>query len=777
MSTAVHRLTLANGLQVSLRCAPHLKRSAAAVRVQAGSHDAPAAWPGLAHFLEHLLFLGTEAFAIDDGLMRYVQRQGGQVNASTRERSTDFFFEVPTAAFAGALQRLCDMLARPRFDRQRQLREREVIHAEFIAWSRNPAAQRQHALLQAVSPRHPLSGFHAGNRYSLAVHSEAFQTALSGFHQRFYQAGQITLSLAGPQPLDALEALARQFGGLFAAAPQVAQSAPPPLTESTPQVEQLPQQLDVLFACERLPAADQAIAFLDTWLGDTRPGGLLAELRQRGWLQAFSFNPLYQHAGQALLQLNFQLTSKATPNTVHALLRDWLGFFRSAELSAANEEFARLQASRERAASALELARCDSAGQAFAALNQAGLDGVSALLDSMLAGPPRTSHGWRLPAAEPLLDARSRPTPACPAPAGLSLSPALPATRAQGFVFLRWQLTSSLRDRLWRVLEHSLQPLIERAARAAVILAFSECGAFWQLRCSGPPAAVVAVLEQALVLLGAPANASWKAVPSKASKLVPIRQLLAVLPAALIGDDPAPVPSCLLEPDQLDGLWAQAIWQGMATGFAGADQYSLNQLLRGVPGQPGAQPMPVQPHTKCWRQAAPAGNEQALLLFCSVPAHQQAAWRYLAQALQGPFYQRLRVELQLGYAVFSAFRQVQGVSGLVFGVQSPNASHAEIIAHIEAFLRGFCAEPSLDLALRRTLAEQFDEAVMSNAEVADWAWQGQLSGLGETALASMKAAILRVNAEQLGDAAGQLLSAENGWLCLANGPAPGTDWH
>ncbi|MCS5515420.1 insulinase family protein [Pseudomonas qingdaonensis] len=95
-------LTLPNGLHVTLRHAPRLKRCAAAVRVRAGSHDAPNAWPGLAHFLEHLFFLGNPRFAIDDALMRYVQRQGGQVNASTRERTTDFFFEVPAAAFEGA---------------------------------------------------------------------------------------------------------------------------------------------------------------------------------------------------------------------------------------------------------------------------------------------------------------------------------------------------------------------------------------------------------------------------------------------------------------------------------------------------------------------------------------------------------------------------------------------------------------------------------------------------------------------------------------------------
>ena len=221
--------TLANGLQVTLRHAPQLKRCAAAVRVRAGSHDAPPAWPGLAHFLEHLFFLGNARFAIDDALMRYVQRQGGQVNASTRERTTDFFFEVPVAAFDGGLTRLCEMLARPAADLAQQQREREVIHAEFIAWSRNPQAQQQFALLQSVSPQHPLSGFHAGNRFTLALQDPAFQRALGMFHQRFYQGGQVTLSLCGPQPLDALERLGRQFGSLFPAGGRAEQAMPPPL--------------------------------------------------------------------------------------------------------------------------------------------------------------------------------------------------------------------------------------------------------------------------------------------------------------------------------------------------------------------------------------------------------------------------------------------------------------------------------------------------------------------------------------------------------------------
>ena len=148
-----HTETLANGLRVTLRHAPDLKRCAAALRVAAGSHDVPLAWPGLAHFLEHLLFLGTERFPAGQGLMAYVQGHGGQVNARTSERTTDFFFELPPQAFAGGLERLSDMLAHPRMNLDDQRREREVLHAEFVAWSQDAAAQQQLALFDGLRRR------------------------------------------------------------------------------------------------------------------------------------------------------------------------------------------------------------------------------------------------------------------------------------------------------------------------------------------------------------------------------------------------------------------------------------------------------------------------------------------------------------------------------------------------------------------------------------------------------------------------------------------------
>ncbi|MFK0087249.1 pyrroloquinoline quinone biosynthesis protein PqqF [Pseudomonas sp. NPDC090755] len=776
MPSTLRHLTLDNGLQVTLRHAPQLKRCAAAVRVMAGSHDTPRRYAGLAHFLEHLLFLGNERFPLDDALMRYVQRHGGQVNASTRERTTEYFFEVPQAACAGALERLCELLARPSFDIPRQLREREVIHAEFIAWSRNAQAQAHFALLQQASVRHPLSAFQAGNRFSLPVHSHDFQTALQHFHQRYYQGGQMRLSLSGPQSLDDLQALAQHAGSSIASGTSIAQATPPALVDQPLAPTLNGQQLDLLLAVERQPAGlDQAIEFLVTWLTDTHAGGLQAALRQRGWLEAFECSPLYSFAGQALLHVRATLSDASNAGQVQALLFDWLRFFRDADWRLLNQEYARVQQRREQTATALDLARRDSSAQPYLALGAEAEAALRTLLDDVLEhSPPAHEHPWCLPPAQPLLDVPRSELTFTPAPAGLVVSPLLPAQRQHGVVYLRWQLASALRNPLWQVLDQALRPLRERAGRAAIELRFEATGPFWQLRCSGIPSAVVMVVMEALETLRRPSPASWTPKTASEPEPMPIRALLGQLPEQLVGQSKPTLPTGTLNQSDVDALWAHAHWQGLATGFDEPTQQALNRALQAVPGHPQAQrPVAVEP-VRRWQTLLPPASEHAVLLFC--PLADEACARLLAHHIQGPFYQRLRVELQLGYAVFSAFRQLQGCSGLLFGVQSPSATPAQILTHIREFLAALPHTLDGNADIRQALAEQLDEASMSNAEVAEWAWQAQLSGRPQASLERLQATVLTVDQARLRQCAEDLLQARQGWLCLANGPAPSDDW-
>jgi secreted Zn-dependent insulinase-like peptidase len=159
----------------------------------------------------------------------------------------------------------------------------------------------------------------------------------------------------------------------------------------------------------------------------------------------------------------------------------------------------------------------------------------------------------------------------------------------------------------------------------------------------------------------------------------------------------------------------------------------------------------------------------------------EAAWRLLAHVCQTPFYQRLRGELQLGYAVFSALRQIHGQTGLLFGVQSPSVVPVELLQHIEQFLNRL---PELIHALddttfnaqRQALADQFSSAALTTGQAAELLWQSKLAGRSSDYLTQLPEAIVRIDRTALLAAARRLNQAEGGWRCLANRASPGAPW-
>ncbi|MBI3905632.1 MAG: pyrroloquinoline quinone biosynthesis protein PqqF [Pseudomonas fluorescens] len=793
--------TLANGLRVTLRHAPNLKRCAAALRVAAGSHDVPLAWPGLAHFLEHLLFLGTERFPAGQGLMAYVQGHGGQVNARTSERTTDYFFELPIQAFAGGLERLSDMLAHPRMNPDDQQREREVLHAEFVAWSQDAEAQQQFALFNGLAEAHPLRGFHAGNRDSLPVDQADCQQALQDFYQRYYQTGQMTLSLAGPQNLDELKAMAEAFGSVIAKGETVSQQAPTQLMDSPNKSYQQAGEgrLDLLFALETLPDnSAEALAFLCHWLNLEKPGGLLADLRERGLADHLKAQPLYQFARQALLHIEFTLPAADSAPGIRERLMDWLGFFAKQDWNRLREEYATLLQRQQQISSALQLARLDSEQREFG-LTEQGVTALKQILQQ-IGAVDNFGGPWQLPAPNPFLHSE-----AAAANAGLirgqtsahrglrtfaqdrsrsrrerspmQFSQAWPDNGVEGAIYLRWRLDSAPGSHLQSRLENHLQPLREDAHQAGVDLSFSASGNEWLLKLNGLQEPMPSVMEYVLKELTKP-DAAVSQAESTSVALIPIRQLLKALPDHCLGHT--------ANSDDMQSLWSSARWDGLAIGLSAQTQAAMGLALSRIPGTPDNQLTPPSSilAQHLWSTVDTASGEHALLLFCPTATQEmadEAAWRLLAHACQTPFYQRLRVELQLGYAVFSALRQIHGQTGLLFGVQSPSVAPAELLQHIKQFLNRLpelinALDDTTFSAQRQALADQFSSAALTTVQAAELLWQGKLAGRSSEYLTQLPEAIVRIDRTALLAAAQRLNQAEGGWLCLANSAAPGASW-
>lgn len=786
MAAPAQSFTLANGLRVNLVHAPACERAAALLRVAAGSHDEPAAFPGLAHFLEHLLFLGGERFIGEQRLMPFVQACGGRLNASTQARHTDYFFELPAERLDDGLARLLDMLVHPSRDAAAQYREREVLDAEYRARAGDLDTLGDAALAWGLAPGHPLGAFHAGHRASLALERAAFRPALEQFHAQHYHAGRMTLSLLGPQAPAQLRGVAERHGAALPAGPRPPPAAPPPLLPLRQaslawQLPAGPPRLWLGFALDDQAAElEPASDFLAWLLADQAPGSLQAWLAEQGLADGLRLRLPYRHAGQALLVLEIDQAGEAAARRAQAeaALFDWLAWVSAAApWSAWCAAYARQAAQRWARLPALERLREWSRGGA-AGLDEAGVAALRRLLGQLRPERLIRLRGSRGVAGEPVESAGfalrllADPAPSLPPFSGAwrCVAPAAPPpVRQPAALYLRWRLAEVPGRAAFFALQRALRPVAGAARWRGVELEFREQGADWQLTLRGDAAAVPQVLAEAVACLSDPSPSACAqgrrlllAERERLAGELPIRQLWQRLPLVLAGVDEADRDA--LTAPRLAAIWRGAQWDRLVCGLAEQD-------LAAVPGHAcgaGLPPGPVLAGAQR-RDLALGGDEAALLLFCPLPpgdAATEAAWRLLGRCLETPFYQRLRSERQLGYALFSGFRQVAGQGGLLFAVQSPHAPVQTLLGEVEAFLgdcRHLRAAP-LDDARQALLAELAPPADF-HAQ-AEHTWSTHLAGCPADWPAQLRAALATLTRDDLLTARQTLLHGGR-WLLIS----------
>merc|ERR1719221_1238594 len=108
---------LPNGLQVLNVMDNRSEYKAVAMAVQAGSFDDPVSLPGLAHFCEHMLFLGTKRYPNPTGFDDFTTQRGGMSNAYTANEVTVYFAEYSEPDSSDGLARFADFFRAPLFNR------------------------------------------------------------------------------------------------------------------------------------------------------------------------------------------------------------------------------------------------------------------------------------------------------------------------------------------------------------------------------------------------------------------------------------------------------------------------------------------------------------------------------------------------------------------------------------------------------------------------------------------------------------------------------------
>ncbi len=200
-------VTLDNGLRVLLVSDAKLQTSSAALAVEVGSLEDPDERLGMAHFLEHVLFLGTEKYPSEGEYGQYVRSNGGYSNAYTASDHTNYLFEVNHDAYEGALDRFAQFFVAPLFTAEFVDREMNAVNSEHAKNLQNDYWRTRMVTRLLHRDGHPRQKFSTGNVDTLGGTT---RDELIAFYERHYSANRMTLAMLGTASLDRLEALARE---------------------------------------------------------------------------------------------------------------------------------------------------------------------------------------------------------------------------------------------------------------------------------------------------------------------------------------------------------------------------------------------------------------------------------------------------------------------------------------------------------------------------------------------------------------------------------------
>ncbi|HPI39617.1 MAG TPA: insulinase family protein [Pseudobdellovibrionaceae bacterium] len=283
-------LKLKNDLEVLLISDEKAEKSAAAVNVAVGSLMSPPEYLGLAHYLEHMLFLGTQKYPDAAEYSKYIEQNGGYSNAFTSEEYTNYHFEVNTSAFESALDRFAQFFIAPTFNKDQIPTEIKNVNSEYKK-NIEQTGWRKFYLSQVLSTsQHPLHNTFQGCDETL---SSVPQDVLLDFYKKYYSANQMKLVLVSSLSLDQQESMVREKFSL------VPNHKRPDLTY--PQEIVKPQDLPRLIEFQTadptkaislhfyLPSSlghwdSKPLSFLTHMLNYGGPGSLSSQLKKQGWI-------------------------------------------------------------------------------------------------------------------------------------------------------------------------------------------------------------------------------------------------------------------------------------------------------------------------------------------------------------------------------------------------------------------------------------------------------------------------------------------------------------
>lgn len=314
-----HLITLTNNLKVLLVSDPQAERFAASLSVNVGNFQDPDNQQGLAHFLEHMLFLGTKKYPEAGNYQSYINTHGGSHNAYTSTDTTNFYFDIKPTTYEGALDRFSQFFINPLFSESLTQREKNAVDSEYKAKLQDESRRNTQALKTLINPKHPFSHFTVGSLDTLKDQpNNPLRKQLLTLYKENYFSENMALVMVANLPYNQMATLARQyFSDIPSEKPKTEIHYPTLIPKGKPQLQFVRSLIDnsTLSFYYQIDAQNknyktQPTRYLSYILGNENKGSLYAFLKSAGLINGISASTSTDYGDNALFTVRIALTDE-----------------------------------------------------------------------------------------------------------------------------------------------------------------------------------------------------------------------------------------------------------------------------------------------------------------------------------------------------------------------------------------------------------------------------------------------------------------------------------
>ena len=317
----VNKTVLPNGIRIITQRIPHACSVSIGFWVVGGSRQELPEQNGASHFIEHLLFKGTERRSAFD-IAREIDSVGGYLNAFTGREFVCYYAKVLVDFFPKAVDLLADIFLNSNFPEDEIESERKVILQEIKMLEDNPDEHLHDLFQRNFWKGHPLGMPIIGSAETIAGMSKAF---LKDYKSQNYRGGDIIITAAGlleHQPL--VEMLTSYFDQVPSGASHNL-SSPPQYSKRCGTTERNMEQLLLCLGMKALPQNHPGrhdAMILNAILGGSMSSRLFQEVREKEGLAYSIYSYLASHSDTGALVISSGTTTEKFPEVVAIILRE-----------------------------------------------------------------------------------------------------------------------------------------------------------------------------------------------------------------------------------------------------------------------------------------------------------------------------------------------------------------------------------------------------------------------------------------------------------------------